>query len=122
MHRGERDHLRKQREHSAKTPKRSVCDSQMEASKLSAYLTAGALRQAGSHAGEFCLRRTRTVCGHEQPGLGRMSVTATVMSSVSFAPDWKQAWNTHCQPWLSQLGSQQGNLGSVSSQAGSAIN
>ena len=66
----------------------------MKASELNAYLTAGALRQAGSHAGDFCLRRARTVCGHEQPGLGRMSVTATVMSSVSFAPAWKQAWDT----------------------------
>ena len=45
------------------------------------YLVAGAARQAGSHAVEFCRRRARKVCGQEVLWLGSMSVTATVMSS-----------------------------------------
>ena len=46
-----------------------------------AHFTAGAARQAVSQAGGLCRRRDRTVCGQELLWPGRMSVTATVMSS-----------------------------------------
>ncbi len=45
-----------------------------------AHFVAGAARQL-SQVGELCRRRDRTVCGQELVWLGRMSVTATVMSS-----------------------------------------
>ncbi len=67
------------------------------------------------------MRRARTVCGQKQPGLGRISVTATVISSVSFAPAWKKVYNNLSALVLSQLGNQQGNLGSGRSQPGSVI-
>ena len=47
----------------------------------SVHLTGGAVKQAPSHVGELCWRRVRRVCGQVLPGLGRMSVTAAVMSS-----------------------------------------